>query len=151
MEYSIQKLRPEEYQKCNAIWDMGKNPENAKRWYDELTTGNRIIFVYVENGEYLAEGALVLQNGDPDYTIPNQRIYLSRLIVRPECRHLGIGSRMVDYLINYAKKQGYSEMTVGVDITNINARWLYEKKGFTNIIFVGEDEDGRYVKLLKPL
>ena len=151
MEYPIQKLRPEEYQKCNAIWDMSKNPENAKRWYDELAAGNRIIFVYVENGEYLAEGALVLQNGDPGYTIPKQRVYLSRLIVKSACRRQGIGSRMVDYLIDYAKKQGYSEMTVGVDITNINARRLYEKKGFTNIIFAGEDEYGRYVKLLKKL
>jgi len=49
------------------------------------------------------------------------------------------------------KELGYSEMSLGVDIDNINARHLYEKKGFNNVIFEGEDEYGKYVKLLKNL
>ena len=42
-------------------------------------------------------------------------------------------------------------MSLGVDIVNIGARWLYEKNGFVHIVFVGEDEDGKYVRLLKTL
>ena len=151
MDYKIEKLMPEDYSKCNNIWDMGKHPEKAKRWYDEVVLGNRIIFVYIEDGEYLGEGSLVLSNNDPDYTVENKRIYLSRMVVKPECRNRSIDSKIIDYLIEYAKKLGYEEMSVGVDIVNIGARWLYEKKGFTNIIYVGEDKDGKYVKLLKVL
>lgn len=110
-----------------------------------------MVFIYKINDDFIGEGALVLENGDPDYTINQQRIYLSRLIVKLEYRNCGIGGIIIDYLVNYAKKLGYKEVSLGVDIDNISARHLYEKKGFTNIIFEGEDEQGKYVKLLKSL
>lgn len=130
---------------------MSKEPEQTKRWYDEIVSGNRIVFVYIENNEYLGEAALVLYNNDPDYTIEKKRIYLSRMVVKPEYRNRGMGGKIINYLIEYAKDLEYKEMSLGVDISNIGARWLYEKNGFTNVIFVGEDKDGKYVKLLKTL
>ena len=151
MTNKIIRLEPENYFKCSNIWDMSKDTAQTQLWYDDMISGNRIIFVYVENGQYVGEGSLVFQNSDPDYTITNKRIYLSRIVVKADCRNRGIGGEIIDFLIGYAKELGYSEMSLGVDITNINARWLYEKKGFTNIIFLGEDKHGKYVKLLKTL
>ena len=147
----IIKLEPENYSKCSNIWNMEKNPEQTRRWYEDILSGNRATFVYVENGEYIGEGALVFDEGDPDYTIAGQRIYLSRMIVKHDCRNRGVGGEILDFLVDYAKSLGYSEMSLGVDIINVGARWLYEKRGFTNTIFVGEDKDGKYVKLLKTL
>ncbi len=149
-DYEIIKLEPKDYNKCSNIWDMAKQP-NALKWYNELISGNRIIFVYTIKNDFIGEGALVFENGDPDYTIAKQRIYLSRMIVKSEYRNQGIGGIIIDYLINYAKLLGYKEMSLGVDIDNHIARHLYEKKGFTNIIFEGEDQLGKYVKLLKVL
>ena len=148
---SIIRLEPENYRKCANIWDMEKHAAMTTRFYEEMLAGNRIIFVYVENDEYIGEGALVFDEGDPDYTIAGQRIYLSRMIVKPDCRSRGIGGEILDFLVDYAKSLGYSEMSLGVDIINIGARWMFEKRGFTSTIFVGEDKDGRYVKLLKRL
>lgn len=150
MDYVIERLDPKDYSKCSNIWDMRKQPY-ALKWYDEIISGNRLVFIYKINDDFIGEGALVLENGDPDYTINQQRIYLSRLIVKLEYRNCGIGGIIIDYLVNYAKKLGYKEVSLGVDIDNISARHLYEKKGFTNIIFEGEDEQGKYVKLLKSL
>lgn len=149
-DYKIIKLQPADYNKCSNIWDMKKQP-NSQKWYDELVSENRIIFVYTMNDEFIGEGALVFENGDSDYTIPKQRIYLSRMIVKPEYRNQGIGSIIIDYLIEYAKNLGYKEMSLGVDIDNNNAKHLYEKKGFIYVIFEGEDELGKNVKLLKFL
>jgi ribosomal protein S18 acetylase RimI-like enzyme len=73
------------------------------------------------------------------------------MLVKAEYRNRGIGGIILDYLIDYAKQLGYEEISVGVDIDNLNARHLYDKKGFTNVIFEGEDELGKYVKLLKEL
>ena len=151
MPYNIIKLQPEDYCKCSNIWDMHRNSENGKKWYDELVEGKRIIFVYIENGEFIGEGAFVLHNSDPDYTIPSKRVYLSRMIVKAQYRNRGIGGIVLDFLINYAKVLGFEEISVGVDIDNIVAKHLYEKKGFTNIIFEGEDELGKYIKILKKL
>ena len=151
MDTKIIKLTLENYSKCSNIWDMEKDSERASRFYDDMLSGNRIIFVYVKNGEYIGEGALVFQNGDPDYTIERKRVYLSRLIVKPEYRNLDIGGKIIDFLVCRAKSLGYTEIALGVDIANVGARWLYEKKGFVNTIFVGEDKAGKYVKLLKML
>lgn len=130
---------------------MANNPHRIKKWYDELVSGNRITFVYTENDEFIGEGSLVIMNGDPDYTIPNKRIYFSRMIVKFEYRNRGIGNIIIDYLIDYAKGLGYEEISLGVDTNNLNARHLYDKKGFTTVIFEGEDEYGEYVKLLRRL
>jgi len=151
MSGKIIKLEPENYVKCSNIWNMERNPRQTQRWYEELLSGNCVIFVYAVDGEYLGEAALVFDNGDSDYTIENRRVYLSRMIVKPECRNNGIGGLLIDYLMDYAKNLGYAEMSLGVDIVNVGARWLYEKRGFTSTIFVGEDKYGRYVKLLKTL
>jgi len=36
-------------------------------------------------------------------------------------------------------------------LNNQHARHLYKRKGFTEVIGEGEDEDGKYLKLLKKL
>ncbi|MBY8914231.1 GNAT family N-acetyltransferase [Bacillus sp. YC2] len=149
--YQIKKLKPEDYNKCSTIWDMEKKKKMAKMFYDELVSGNRITFIYSVNDEFIGEGSLVFQNNDPDYTIPDKRIYLSRMIVKEGYRNRGIGGIIVDYLIDYTKHLGYEEIALGVDTDNLNARHLYEKKGFTTVLFLGEDEYGEYVKLLKKL
>ena len=149
--YKIIKLEPKDYYKCSNIWNMEKDPNRTKKWYDELVNGNRITFVYTENDEFIGEGSLVFCNDEPDYTIPDKRIYLSRLIVKVGYCNRGIGGIIIDYLINYARQLGYEEMSVGVDIENLIARRLYEKKGFTNVVFEGEDEYGKYMKLIKKL
>lgn len=149
--YQIKRLNLKDYYMCSNIWDMEKNSKIAKMFYDELVSGNRITFIYLENDEFIGEGSLVFRNNDPDYTIPNKRIYLSRMIVKEEYHNRGIGSIILDYLIDYAEKLGYEEISLGVDTDNLNARHLYEKKGFTNVLFIGEDEYGEYVKILKKL
>ncbi|WP_243356238.1 GNAT family N-acetyltransferase [Bacillus litorisediminis] len=149
--YQIKKLHPKDYYKCSNIWDMEKRPKMAKMFYDELVSGNRVTFIYLENNEFIGEGSLVFRTKDPDYTIPDKRIYLSRMIVKKEYRNRGIGGIILYYLIDYAEKLGYEEIALGVDTDNLNARHLYEKKGFTNVLFIGEDEYGEYVKLLKKL
>ena len=121
----------------------------AEKWRGEIAQGNRLVFVYKINGEFIDEGALVLDTSDPDYTILGQRVYVSRMIVKKEYRGRGIGSEILEFLINKAKEMGFSEMTIGVDKDNENALHLYRKYGFTEVLFDGADEDGEYYKLMK--
>jgi ribosomal protein S18 acetylase RimI-like enzyme len=130
---------------------MQGNPELANRFYEELVYGNRIIFVYSEDNEFLGEGALVFDTGDADYSIPGKRVYLSRLIVKSNHRNQGIGTALLNTLIEKARQLGFHEITVGVDKHNTRACYLYEKHGFDKVIFDGADEHGEFVKLLKTL
>lgn len=147
---TIEILKPEEYKKCSNIWDMKKQPL-AEKWFDEIVSGNRLVFIYKINGKFIGEGALVKYTDDSDYTIPDKRVYVSRMIVKKEYRNKGIGSEILTFLIKKAKSMGYSEMTIGVDKDNFNALHLYNKFGFTEVLFEGEDEHGGYLKLMKRI
>ncbi len=146
----IEQLKPEEYHKCSNIWNMRSQPL-ADKWLDEIKSGNRLVFIYKINGEFIGEGALVFETGDPDYTIPKRRVYVSRMIVNKEYRNRGIGSEILEFLISKSKSMGYSEMTIGVDKDNVNALHLYNKYGFTYVLFDGADEHGEYFKLMKRI
>ena len=149
-DYVIEKLNVNEYEKCNNIWIMSADP-HTEPFRKEIETGNRVVYVYKVNGEFIGEIAYVFDMNDSDYTIPNQRIYLSRLIVKHEYRNKGIGGILVDFMIDEIKKMGYKEISIGVDKDNTAALHLYRKKGFTTVIFDGADEYGEYYKLLKVL
>jgi ribosomal protein S18 acetylase RimI-like enzyme len=57
----------------------------------------------------------------------------------------------VEYATDKAKEMGYSEMSIGVDLDNYPALKLYADSGFDKILFIGEDHQGKYVKLLKEI
>ena len=144
----IERLDVKDYNKCSNIWNMKSQPL-AETWRKEIECGNRLVFVYKINGEFIGEGALVLDTGDPDYTIPEKRVYVSRMIVKKDYQNRGIGSEILKFLIEKAKEMGFSEMTIGVDKDNVKALHLYKKFGFTEILFDGADENGEYFKLMK--
>lgn len=150
MNYVIEPLQVADYCKCSNIWNMKAQPL-AEKWREEIASGNRIVFIYKINGEFIGEGALVLDTGDPDYTVAGKRVYVSRMIVKKEYRNRGIGSTILDFLIEKAKEMGFSEMTIGVDKDNLSALHLYRKYGFTEILFDGADEYGEYFKLMKRI
>jgi ribosomal protein S18 acetylase RimI-like enzyme len=151
MNGNIHPLRIDEYQKCSSIWDMDKHAELAARFFAELCSGNRMTWVYELDGQFLGEISLVKEKDDPDYTIPGQRVYISRLLVRKENRRQGIGKALTEYAITRAAELGYAEVSIGVDMDNYAALRLYTAAGFREILFLGEDADGKYFKLLKRL
>lgn len=146
----IESLRLEDYHKCSNIWNMEAQPL-AEKWRQEIVSGDRLVFVYKINGEFIGEGALVFDTSDPDYTISGKRVYVSRMIVKKEYRNRGIGSEILEFLIKKAESMGFSEMTIGVDKDNVNALHLYRKFGFTEVLFDGADEHGEYFKLMKRI
>lgn len=151
MDFEIIELSPAEFEKCGNIWNMKRQEKLAKQFYGELISGNRITYVYNEDDEFIGEISLVFDTNDLDYTMDGRRIYVSHLIVKPEKRRKGIGKRLVEYATDKAKEMGYSEMSIGVDLDNYPALKLYADSGFVKILFIGEDQQGKYVKLLKKI
>ena len=147
----IIELDIKNFEKCNNIWDMEKNKELKDRFYSELQNKNRITFVYTKDEEYIAEVSIVFNKNDEDYTIPGKRIYISRIIVKKDFRGKGYGKKLMNYAIEYAKSKGYKEISLGVNLDNYIAFKLYVDLGFTKIQYIGEDFDGKYVKLIKNL
>lgn len=146
-EAVIEKISAEEFYKCGSIWDMGNCPF-TDAFYQEIKSGNRISFVYKIGGKFIGQGDLVLDKDG--YTIPDERVYLSRLIVKKKYRNKGIGSQITDFLLDKAKEMGYCEIALGVDCDNEKALYLYKKKGF-EIYAQDKDEYGEFYKMLRKL
>ena len=151
MEMRIFPLKPEDFERCGEIWDIKKRAALAKQFYDELCAGNRITWVCERDGALCGEISLVFDENDPEYTIPEQRAYVSRLIVRKDCRRQGIGKALLQHLTEQARQRGLRELTIGVNLDNFLALKLYAGMGFDRVLRVDEDDLGRYVKLMKTL
>ena len=97
----------------------------------------RIVADYVEKRDPEAEAAWIAEvDGVPAGCVFCVRenattARLRLLLVEPWARGLGIGSRLVDEVLRFARRAGYSDITLWTNDVLADARQIYQRAGFT--------------------
>ncbi|WP_422769716.1 bifunctional helix-turn-helix transcriptional regulator/GNAT family N-acetyltransferase [Plantactinospora sp. WMMC1484] len=97
----------------------------------------RIVADYAEHRDPAREAAWIAEvDGAPAGSVFCVRrddavARLRLLLVEPEARGMGIGSRLVDECLRFARRAGYREIMLWTNDMLTDARRIYEKAGFT--------------------
>lgn len=97
-------------------------PWSEKSFYDELTKNKMAIYIVAkENENIIGYGGMwhVINEG-----------HITNVAVKKEHRGKGIGSKIIDALINIAKEKEMIGITLEVRTSNNIAQALYKKNGF---------------------
>ncbi|HLK01986.1 MAG TPA: helix-turn-helix domain-containing GNAT family N-acetyltransferase [Streptosporangiaceae bacterium] len=97
----------------------------------------RIVAEYVDNFDPTAEAALIAEvDGVPAGCVfcvrdSDTTARLRLLLVEPWARGLGIGGRLVDEVLRFARQAGYTRITLWTNDVLTSARRIYQRAGFT--------------------
>lgn len=107
----------------------------------KYTMPNGRIFVAIENDCVVGCVAYYRHN--------EIRCEMKRLYVKPEYRHMKIGQKLIETLIDYATRDGYQEIVLDTIQPLQSAIALYKKNGFLEIdaYYHNPMDDVIYMKL----
>ncbi len=95
-------------------------------WYENQQKGNCQLFLVEFNNFPIAEIWMLFR---PDQNL----VELARFNVFTALRNYGIGTWLIGECEEYAKREGFELIKLGVEIQNIRAIKLYEKLGYKKI------------------
>ena len=121
-------------------------PMNADH-LEELEKLERICFSRPWSRKMLAEelenqcaAFLVAQDGDTGKVIGYAGLlvvadegYITNVAVRPDCRHQGVASQLLEVFMNFAKGNRLAFLTLEVRASNYDAIALYGSRGFRSV------------------
>ncbi len=108
---------------------------NAKKYKDDelleiIADDKRPIFIAEENGEVLGYAFCIFQQHINNNILTDiKTLYIDDLCVNEECRGKHIGSKLYEYVLDFAKNEGCYNVTLNVWACNESALRFYEKMG----------------------
>lgn len=106
---------------------------SARTIMDDIEAGT--LFIYIEHG--VCKGMIVLNESpsdeyrDVEWELKSGKILIvHRLAVNPVFQGRGIGRKLMEFAVHYARKSGYSAIRLDVIENNLMANDLYRGMGF---------------------
>ena len=100
------------------------NNPTTRQWYERELERPEVCFIYVLRTPDSPTAAFCAF-----WRVADQA-HINNLAVRPELRHRGLGSRLLQAVIVEAQKLGATTLTLEVRRSNVAAQRLYTKAGF---------------------
>lgn len=155
--YTIRKISEKELDKLYDLF-----PNNKQLWIKYKNKrirefDNKEIDIYIIEFDSAFIGELTINYISHDLkteAIPNQRVYLQAFRLNSKYQGLGLGQKLIQFVLSDLEKQGYREFTIGVEDDNERAKHIYFKLGFTKAIDKGygdEFDPSNYTLYMKSI
>lgn len=133
MNYSLRKATADDFPAINALFcemmysiygktDASYVEETMQRYFSD---GEDWICVAESEGKIIAFLSMEAHREEEPF------VYFDDLSVSAALRGQGIGSALMDEGEKYARSLGFPAVVLHVETSNINARRLYERRGFS--------------------
>ena len=134
MSILLNMLKIKEYHGKAAVHMLGGSYEAKTVLSKNIDDGKCYVYGIDIFGKIVGRVCLSTELKDKSLADGKTVCYLSHLYVNSRFRGRGIGSKLVNHVIDNAKKMGFSYITLGVDETidkNVN---LYKRLGFNTLV-----------------
>ena len=142
MRLNIRKLNANEIRKVSHLYDEPENPSFMEKRKEKILDGIQDIYVLENENGIIGEVTIIYDDTHEEFTIEGQRVYMEALRIEEGNQNKGYGQYFINGVIEEIKKQGYQEITIGVEDDNLNAKHIYNKLGFTT--FIRREPGDRY-------
>ena len=118
----------------DLMWEKYKKMRMMQYFRKEID-----IFVLEYKQQIIGEVSINYANQNlKTETIPRKRVYFEAFRVNKKYQGYGLGQKLLESALEYVKRMGYIEATVGVEENNKIAKHIYNKYGFTEAIDRGQ-------------
>lgn len=105
------------------------NPEAQRKALSKIILDPKIGIILVAKDDEKILGMINLLFTEST-ALGSKVAILEDMVVLSKSRSEGVGSKLMDYAISEAKKEGCKRITLLTDIKNTKAQSFYQKKGF---------------------
>ncbi|MCM1171578.1 MAG: GNAT family N-acetyltransferase [Clostridium sp.] len=115
--------------RLTADSDMSLVEQESRAYYEEaLENGTHIAYLVYDKGTFIGAGGVSFYQVMPTYHNPSgQKAYIMNMYTHPDYRRQGIAFHILDLLVQEAKRQGIS--MISLEATDMG-KPLYETYGF---------------------
>lgn len=126
----VRKLKASELPMLTQLFNYKDIDDMIAENICNIENGIIDIFALFSDDKLIGELHVKYDNEDKDFAEKGKRAYLFAFRVHKDYQGKGLGSYLLETVINELTNNNYHELTVGVEDDNIQARYMYEKHGF---------------------
>lgn len=134
MRKLLKFLKIKSYSANIAVNLVNVSPAVKKRFAELISDGSCYVYAKVLFKRALGIAFLFTNLDDKDLADGENTCYVANVFVHPRLRGKGMGSEILNYIAEIARKKGFKQMTIGVDEEIEKNVKLYKRLGFTREI-----------------
>ena len=127
---TIRKLKATELSILTQLFNYKDIDDMIFENTSNIENGIIDIFALFDNDNLIGELHVKYDNEDKDFAKKGKRAYLFAFRIHKDYQGKGLGSYLLETVIDELNANGYHELTVGVEDNNPRARYMYKKHGF---------------------